>query len=140
MLNLMQHIESSSWLILAATKRGQIPVGFIVICIAIVLTIAVAIGAYFLMRNRQPSVEEQSRSLFRELCRAHQLTSAQSHLVMRLAKGLRLACPATLFVDSSSWRIPEDNGEGSLDRKEWEKLQTIQKMLFMPPPPALPLR
>lgn len=129
---LSQLVEMNSLVCLAAARRGQIPVGFIVVCMAIVLTIALAVGAYFLMRNRQPSVEEQSRSLFRELCRAHQLSGAQSTLVMRLAKGLKLNCPATLFVDSNAWRIPEDSGEGSLSRKDWEKLQTIQKMLFMP--------
>lgn len=129
---LTQLLEMNSFVLLAAARRGQISVGFVVVCIAIVLTIALAVGTYFFMRNRQPSIEEQSRSLFRELCRAHQLSGAQSTLVMRLAKGLKLNCPATLFVDSSAWRIPEDNSKGSLDRKDWEKLQTIQKMLFMP--------
>lgn len=126
-------LDIDSVMLLAATKRGQISVEFIVICIAIVLTFALGVGTYFLMRNRQPSVEERTRSLFRELCRAHQLSGAQSKLIARLAEGLKLSSPATLFVDSTAWRIPEDNSEGSLDRKDWEKLQTIQKMLFMPP-------
>jgi hypothetical protein len=129
---LTQLLEMNSLVFLAATKRGQISLGLVVVCIAIVLTIGVAVGTYLFMRNRKPSLEEQSRSLFRELCRAHQLTSAQCKLVMRLAKGLKLNCPASLFVDSNTWRIPEDSGDGSLDRKDWEKLQTIQKMLFMP--------
>ena len=130
---LIQMLELNSLVILAAAKRSQISVGFIVICIASTLTIALAVGAYYLMRHRQPSAEGKSRSLFRELCRAHQLSGAQSTLVMRLAKGLKLSCPAVLFVDSSAWHIPEDNSEGGLDRKDWEKLLTIQKMLFMPP-------
>lgn len=125
-------LEMNSMMLLAAAKRSQISAGFVVICIAVTLTIGLAVGAYFLMRNRQPSADERTRSLFRELCRAHQLTRAQSTLVMRLAQGLKLACPAILFVDSTVWRIPEDNSEGSLDRKDWEKLQTIQKMLFTP--------
>lgn len=129
---LIQLIDANSWMLIAATKRGTISVEFIVVCLAIVLTLALAVGAYFLMRNRTPSVESLSRSLFRELCRAHQLSGAQSTLVMRLAKGLKLACPATLFVDSTAWRIPEDSSEDGLDRKDWEKLQTIQKMLFTP--------
>lgn len=131
---LIQLLETNSVMLLAVAKRGQVSAGFVVICIAIVLTIALAVGAYFVMRNRQPSVEEQTRSLFRELCRIHQLTGAQSKLVLRLAGGLKLSSPATLFVDSTLWRIPEDNSEGSLDRQDWEKLQTIQKMLFMPAP------
>ncbi len=129
---LSQLFETHAWILLAASKRNPISVEFIVICIAIVLTLALAVGTYFLMRNRTPSAESLSRSLFRELCRAHQLTGAQSKLIMRLANGLKLACPATLFVDSTAWRIPVDSSEDGLDRKEWEKLQVIQKMLFTP--------
>ncbi len=129
---LIHLFEMNSLVLLAATKRSPISAGFVVLCIATVLTIGLAVGAYFVMRNRTPTSEGLNRSLFRELCRAHQLTGAQSALILRLAQGLKLACPATLFIDSSAWRIPEDTSAGSLDRKEWEKLQTIQKMLFMP--------
>lgn len=134
MLTMLPIIQLNSTVLLAAAKRSAISPGLIVICLASVLTIALAVGAYFMMRHRQPSVQEQTRSLFRELCRAHQLSSAQAKLVMRLAQGLHLSCPATLFVDNTAWRIPEDNAEGGLDRKDWEKLLVIQKMLFAPAP------
>ena len=133
-----QLLEINHVVLLAATKRGHVSMSLIVVSIAICLTIALAVGAYFLFRNRQPSVEQQSRSLFRELCRAHQLSSAQSKLVMRLANCLRLPCPATLFVDSNAWQIPEGSGDDGLDRKDWEKLLTIQKMLFTPPSAVRP--
>ncbi len=45
---LIQLLELNSLVFLAAAKRGQISVGFIVVCIAIVLTIALAVGRLLL--------------------------------------------------------------------------------------------
>ncbi|MCC6509553.1 MAG: hypothetical protein IT423_10625 [Pirellulaceae bacterium] len=122
-----------SYLLLAASsKRGQIPVGFLVVVAAILLTLGLAVVAFSIMRRRPQSESEQALSLFRDLCRAHQLTGMQRQLMLRLAGGLKLASPSTLFVDNTAWRIPEDNQEGGLDKKDWDKLQQIQRMLFMP--------
>lgn len=118
-----------STLLAVAGKRGALSSGTIVLTLAIGLAIGVAVAAYYLIRNQKPSTESLARGLFRELCRAHQLSGTQSKLVWQLATLLKLPCPATLFVDSSAWRIPE----GDLDKKDWDKLQKIHKTLFQPP-------
>jgi len=67
---------------------------------AIALVVAGAIVWY--RSSRRPPIHfscDSSARLFRELCRAHGLSSASRRLLKRLAAARNIATPALLFVD-----------------------------------------
>lgn len=101
---------------------------------------ALSCALYFLIRYRRGRPLDDSRSLFRELCHAHDLTGAERRLVKRLALGLELPSPAALFVDSSIWRLPDGSDRHPrISKADWDKLLKLQCTLFLPPPAnALP--
>jgi preprotein translocase subunit SecY len=119
----------------AATRQAHISAGGFVLLTAICLTVTLGVGIYFLMRRQMSLPIENSRALFRELCRMHQLNSSQRSLMLNLASGLKLIDPSSLFVDSTLWKIPDQAANGKekvLNKQDWDKLRSLQRVLFMP--------
>ncbi|MGN6133626.1 MAG: hypothetical protein ACTHOU_03955 [Aureliella sp.] len=105
---------------------------FLFACVA--LTLLAGFGLQHWIRAQFSAPLDNSRLLFRELCRAHDLNSCQRRLLHRLALGLKLPSPSALLVDSSLWTIPEDGEAGNgLTKKEWDKLMLLRRVLFQPP-------
>ena len=99
---------------------------------AIIAAIGVAVNVYYRLRNGREL--DNTRAMFRDLCRAHDLNQTQVKLLQRLANILAPTCPSSLFIDSALWKLPEDaRGSKSLTSKEWEKAQVLQRVLFSPP-------
>lgn len=121
--------------ILAASSRN-LP-AFVVgmgLVLSVILT-ALFCGLYYLDRYRRGLPVDDPNSMFRELCRGHDLSGAERRLLKRLASGLELASPSVLFVDSSIWRLPDGSDRHQrLSKADWEKLLKLQCTLFLPPP------
>ena len=100
---------------------------------AVVLTIVLGVLTYWRFHKEIDARLDNTHFMFRELCRAHDLSGPQCQLLHRLALGLKLSNPSALFVDSSLWQIPEDRpGRRELTKKEWDRLQVIRRVLFTP--------
>ena len=83
--------------------RGEpVQMHFGKVCLVLALFIGMALVCWMLSRlfDRQPSQRTyfSRRSLFRELCRAHQLDRADCGLLRLLARRNRLTHPATVFL------------------------------------------
>lgn len=100
----------------------------------LVLTVAIGIGIYYLLQYRNSLIVDDTRALFRDLCRIHNLSNAKRKLMLILAGNLELANPCVLFMDSTQWRIPEAKpGQPSLSKKQWDRLLACQRELFNAP-------
>ena len=74
---------------------------------AIVIGITLAVWlAMLYMQRRERSSYYSPKKLLRELCNAHRLTWAESWLLSRLASGLKLAQPASLFLRPELFATP----------------------------------
>ncbi len=126
------------YLLLAVSRRRQTNSGTSYVVFAVVALVALLVAAtFYLIRYQRSRPIDNAKTIFRELCRAHQLTNAQCKLVWRLATGLKMPHPSMLFLNSALWQIPEDTpGQKGLSKKEWDQLLHIQKMLFLAPPVA----
>lgn len=102
-----------------------------VLCVVIA---SIACGVYAFARYRNGSLSNDADSMFRELCRTHDMTPQQRRLMKRLATGLKLSCPSALFIDSSLWVLPSGSDKTErLSAAEWNKLMNVQRTLFLPP-------
>jgi hypothetical protein len=118
--------------LLAAASKGPSTIAIALGLVIAVTIAAIACGWHFLRRLRRGRVDD-SKAIFRELCRAHDLQNFQVRLLKRLATGLELPCPSALFIDSSLWRLPDGSDRGKrLSKSDWEKLMRIQRTLFLP--------
>ena len=96
-----------------------------------VLAVAVGGAIYALVLYRNSLKVENARCLFRELCRAHQLTSSKRQLILKLANRLEIADPCVLFMDSTLWKMPDPQGANALTGKQWDRLRACQRELFL---------
>lgn len=120
---------------LAASNNGmQAIVLGLGLVLSVILT-ALLCGVYFFTRYRQGISIDDPHAIFRDLCRAHDLTSVERRLMKRLAAGLELSSPSALFVDSTLWRLPDGSDRHQrLSKSDWDKLLKLQRTLFLPPP------
>lgn len=122
-----------TWLLSSMSTQTVSAIRGLVLLGSIIVSTLLAFAAYFLARKRFYIPTHDRRALFNDLCRAHQLNKAQCHLLKRLSTVLELECPSALFIDSTAWKQPARAIDGSrLSNKEWQKLQTLQRILFMP--------
>lgn len=97
----------------------------------LVLALAIGVGIYYLVLYRKSLKIDDTRALFRELCRTHNLSNAKRKLMLILASNLEMANPCVLFIDSTQWRIPEAKpGHKSLSKNQWDRLLACQRELF----------
>jgi hypothetical protein len=109
------------------------PMSWVFFLLAIGLTVLLGVIVYWRFREELSARLDNSHFMFRELCKAHDLNGSQCKLLQRLAGGLKLANPNSLFVDSSLWQIPEDGPGGKgLTKREWDRLLVIRRVLFLP--------
>jgi len=99
-------------------------------------TLAIGGGAFSLWLGlcyRRTHRNDNSRALFRELCRVHELSRAERRLLISLATRLQLKAPCLLFIDSNLWGVPDasDQDDPSEDLN-WGKLRKLQRVLFSP--------
>ena len=98
--------------------------------ILLAVVIAISILLWFLSRVFQRESNESlqnPRRLFRELCRAHQLTYSESWLLWRLAQAKHLTQPALVFID-------QRHLDGALLPSDWQdakpRLAELRERLF----------
>jgi hypothetical protein len=73
------------------------------------------------------------RKLFKQLCRAHELSGSERRQLERLASLLGLETPAILMIDASLWNIDELTNAKKLQPRQSERLLTLQKILYDQP-------
>lgn len=121
--------------LLAASSKGSQPMVFGMGVLGFVIILSVACGVYAFVRYRNGSLTDNADSMFRELCRTHDIHPQERRLMKRLATGLKLSCPSALFIDTSLWILPDGAGEAErLSAADWNKLLKVQRTLFLPPP------
>ncbi|MBX7167331.1 MAG: hypothetical protein K1X74_13455 [Pirellulales bacterium] len=92
----------------------------------IVPLFVVALFALVRMQERRESLNSP-KALFRELCKAHQLTGSQRNLLKHLAAGHNLTDPARIFLE------PERFDPGRLSSELQSRaadLESLRKLLF----------
>ncbi len=72
------------------------------------------------------------RELFMQLCRAHELSSSQRRTLEAHAAMLKIE-PNLLFIDSGRWHLEELRQLNQLRPAQFDRLQTLQRMLYEPP-------
>lgn len=99
----------------------------------ILLCVVLGVGGWGITIYRMSQPFDNPVALFRALCRAHDLTSPQRKLLLRMAQTLQLPSPSALFIDSGLWTIPESTGDGGdISRQDWEKIQALRCVVFLP--------
>ena len=73
------------------------------------------------------------RKLFKQLCRAHELTGSERRQLEHLAKLLGVETPAILMIDTSIWNVDELVAAKKLQPKQRDRLITLQRVLYDQP-------
>lgn len=118
---------------------GGLPVAWMILLTF--TTIAIAIVACLALRSAKRR-KNDNWHLFKELCRANQLSRSQCRALRRLSKQLQIANPSRLFLEIDLWNLksadstpidseptspnPHDTG------KAYEELCTLSQRLFAP--------
>ena len=118
--------------ILSISRRIQQSEGMttrdLIIFAAIGATVAISVLALtFAGRALGWWAQATSASLFRELCNAHELTSANRALLMKLARGHRLADPSSIFLAADKF---EDDTLPPHLKHLSEEIAQLQDRLF----------
>ncbi len=74
-----------------------------------------------------------SRKLFKQLCRVHELSGSERRQLEELARLHGIETPAVLMIDTSLWRVDELVEAKKLQPKQRERLLTLQKVLYDQP-------
>lgn len=120
----------ATWPIGAATAALS---GWAWLLLGVLVGAGVGFGGWIAIRVRRNSSSDNSRALFRELCRAHELSRAERRLLSGLAMHLRLKAPCLLFIDSNLWELPNaSEQENVVSELNWGKLRKLQRVLFSP--------
>ncbi len=97
----------------------------------VLLVAAVAAGVYLLSRlvSRQEAHRRHysPRSLFRSLCRAHELDHHSRRLLASLVRGQRLRHPARMFVEPHRF---EPEAVGPKLRHQFAEIRALRDRLF----------
>lgn len=95
------------------------------------LVVTVGLGLTWLvvtwLNRRRQRRRHAPRKLFRDLCKAHQLTRRQRRMLWRLAQRRQLPQPALLFLDPQSWGLEQAESLGAEAQRE---LTALQRRLF----------
>jgi hypothetical protein len=99
------------------------------IAIIVIALVALAAIVWQVMQRRakQTFSCDSSPKLFRELCKAHRLTSAGRHLLKGLAEARGMANPTLLFVEPHQFAV--DNLPADLKPRAKE-LRRLERILF----------
>jgi hypothetical protein len=98
-----------------------------IIAAGAVVIVAIAWLVLRLVAKRERGAAHSPWCLFRELCKAHRLSSRERQLLIRLAKQERLEQPAMLFIEPAIWQ-PERLGAAW--RRSMPELDRLRKRLF----------
>lgn len=96
------------------------------LCAGLLVALSALVALRF-VRGRNRSDVNSPQRLFRELCAAHELGSADRQLLYKLAQHHGLKHPATLFVDSRLW---DQQALGQPGRDKSQALQALRARLF----------
>lgn len=114
-LRAYESAENSSWMVLLG------------ICL---LTCAVAGIIVVIVKLRAQQRLCDPHRLFRELCRAHQVTWRQRRLLKSFAKTRKLSDPNQLFLDSSLWAFCPASEPKLCAPAKHRRFLTLQRMFF----------
>ena len=95
-----------------------------------VLSVAVAVAAAYLYKQRSERIVCDSKKLFRELCRAHHLSWGQRRLLREMARVKNVSDPTLLMLDHQLWVMDPVKEMGLCQPKMRKRLLFVQRLLF----------
>jgi hypothetical protein len=110
-------------------KQSRLDVGGMLTAVLIfcVFFVGVWLVSRLMSRHDRAISYRSPRSLFRALCRAHQLGRAERQLLRRLAREHRLSQPALVFVEPERFNA---EALSSAWRNEQARLRALRERLF----------
>lgn len=101
-----------------------------VAALPVAILVAIAIACLVWFRKR---LSNGRQDLFKEICKAHQLTGRQRNLLRRFAGVRQLDDPLILMIDATRWHLDQLDKQTQLKRKEIQELHKLQSTLYAAP-------
>lgn len=117
---------------LSSPKNAEIYNGVIILLLTLV-GVGLSWGCVRFTKLLYAKNNADPRKLFLQLCRAHQLSSAERRQLEQLSELVGLDTPAVLMIDASRWQLERLAQERKIDAKQHDRLLTLQKMLYNQP-------
>ena len=114
---------------LRSPRNAEIYNGIVILLLALV-GLVVSWTCFYLTKRLTAKPVANPRKLFRQLCRAHELTGSERRQLEHLAKLLGIDTPAILMIDASLWNIDKLINAKKLQPKQRERLLSLQKILY----------
>jgi len=105
----------------------------IVVVFLVLIGLGLSWACVYLTKKFSSKSVANPRKLFKQLCRAHELSGSERRQLEQLAKLLGLETPAILMIDTSLWKVDELVSSKELLPKQRERLMTLQRILYDQP-------
>jgi hypothetical protein len=105
----------------------------IVVGLLVLIGLGLTWACVYFTKSLNAKLAANPRKLFKQLCRAHELSGSERRQLERLAKLSELENPAILIIDSSVWNVDELVAAKKLQPKQRERLLTLQHVLYAQP-------
>jgi len=105
----------------------------IVVVFLVLIGLGLSWACVYLTKKFSSKSAANPRKLFKQLCRAHELSGSERRQLEQLAKLLGLETPAILMIDTSLWKVDELVSSKELLPKQRERLMTLQRILYDQP-------
>ena len=113
-------------------KNAEIYNGIVVVLLALV-GLGLSLACVYLTKLFSAKPAANPRKLFKQLCRAHELSGSERRQLEQLAKLTGVENPAVLMIDSSLWNVDELVAAKKLHPKQCDRLLTLQRVLYDQP-------
>lgn len=113
-------------------RNAEVYNGVVIALLALIGLGLTLVCVYFTKRLSQKPLANP-RKLFKQLCRAHELTGRERRQLEHLAKLLGVETPAILMIDTSIWNVDKLVEAKKLQPKQRERLMTLQRVLYDQP-------
>ena len=117
---------------IGSPRNAEIYNGIVVLLLAMI-GLALTWACRYLTKRLIAKPAADPRKLFKQLCRAHELTSSERRQLEHLATLLGIDTPALLMIDASLWNFEILTNAKKLQPKQRERLLSLQKVLYDQP-------
>lgn len=131
--NVLANVSLESVLhFIRSPRNAEIYNGIVVVLLGLA-GLALTWACIYLTKRFSNKNAANPRKLFKQLCRAHDLSSSERRQLENLARLRGLEAPAALMIDASLWKLDELTSANKLQPKQRDQLLATQKILYDQP-------
>ena len=113
-------------------RNAEVYNGLVVLLLAMI-GLALSWACLCLTKRFTTKPAAKPRKLFKQLCRAHELSRSERRQLEHLARLLGIDNPAILMIDASLWNVEILTNVKLSQPKQRERLLSLQKVLYDQP-------